>query len=80
MITPEAMRQLADCLEKPQGTFINRMDTIHPTLFEAAGMLRSIAAERDAEAKRNDVKQMREYYIFEYEQEHGKGSFDATGE
>lgn len=73
MITPEAMRKMADRLDKVD------CDNIVEA-YEAAAMLRSIAAEREAEVKRNDLKQMREHYIFEYEQEHGKGSFDATGE
>ena len=58
------------------GTYKRRAECLE----RAAAMLRSIAAEREAEAKRKAVKQAREHYIFEYEQEHGKGSFDATGE
>ena len=73
MIPPEAMREMADRLDDVERYYCAALD-------EAAEMLRSIAAEREAEAKRNDVKQAREHYIFEYEQEHGKGSFDATGE
>ena len=75
MITPEAMRTLADKLDEAMKGYDCSQEA-----FEAVGMLRSIAAEREAEAKRNEVKRWRENYIFEYEQEHGKGSFDATGE
>lgn len=77
MITPEAMREMAADLDK---TAHGGSIVIAVRLERAAGMLRSIAAEREAEAKRNEVKRWRENYIFEYEQEHGKGSFDATGE
>jgi len=47
---------------------------------EAAALIRNLLAEREATKRRVEVMGSREAYIFEYEREHGKGSFDATGE
>ena len=50
MIMLEEMLRIAEMLESPKANFRNGECMVHPTLFHASRLLRSIAAEREADA------------------------------
>lgn len=62
MTTPDEMRAMAEVLESLKADFKNCDFMIHPTLFNAARMLRSIAAERDAEQAKTEVVHLGNIY------------------